>query len=201
MLSFKQHSKSRGITFVDIDETLMYTTATVRVVKDGKTIRELSNTDFNTYQLKPGESYDFGQFKDAKHFRETSKPNKKMFAKVNAILTNIERTNSDSEIHMLTARGAFDNHPEFFDTFRDHGLKIDDIGFIPTGDMGMKAADAKKHVMTKYLKTGKYSRIRLYDDAISNLDAFLSISEDFPDIQFTAYHVGHDGKARVYKGK
>ena len=52
--------KNLGLTIFDIDDTLFRTTAQIKVVKDGKFIRSLNNQEFNTYQLKTGESFDFG---------------------------------------------------------------------------------------------------------------------------------------------
>ena len=39
----------KGITFIDIDETIFHTFAKIKVFKDGKLKRELDNQEFNTY--------------------------------------------------------------------------------------------------------------------------------------------------------
>ena len=36
----------------------------------------MSNSEFNTYKLKPGQKFDFKEFKNAKKFRNESKPKK-----------------------------------------------------------------------------------------------------------------------------
>jgi hypothetical protein len=55
----------QGLTIFDIDDTLLHTTARIRVVKNGAVVRELTNQEFNTYTLAPGEEFDFGEFRSA----------------------------------------------------------------------------------------------------------------------------------------
>ena len=60
-----RHFIGKGtLTIFDIDETLFHTKAKVKVMKGGTLVRELDNQEFNTYKRKPGEEYDFGQFKN-----------------------------------------------------------------------------------------------------------------------------------------
>lgn len=48
----------------------------------GETVKKLTNQQYNTYELKPGESHDYTEFGSAKKFRETSSPNKKVIARL-----------------------------------------------------------------------------------------------------------------------
>ena len=77
-----------GLTVFDIDETLFQTKAKIKVMKDGKVVKTLTNFEFNSYKLQQGETYDFGQFKDAKFFAKTSTPIGRMIAKAKAIIKN-----------------------------------------------------------------------------------------------------------------
>ena len=54
-----------GITFIDIDETIFKTFATIKVLKHGQVIKKLTNQEFNTYELQDAESFDFGEFRNA----------------------------------------------------------------------------------------------------------------------------------------
>ena len=45
-----------GITFMDIDETILKTYARVKVVKDGKVIARLRNHEYLQYVPKEGET-------------------------------------------------------------------------------------------------------------------------------------------------
>jgi hypothetical protein len=48
-------TSAQGLTIFDIDDTLLHTTAKIRVVKNGQVVRELTNQQFNNYKLAPGE--------------------------------------------------------------------------------------------------------------------------------------------------
>ena len=52
-----------GLTIIDIDETLARTFAKI-LVKDketGEVLHELDNQEFNSYELKSGEEFEFGR--------------------------------------------------------------------------------------------------------------------------------------------
>src|SRR6056300_270898 len=189
MLNFKEYLEERagkGLTIFDIDETMFKTKAQVHVIKDGKVIKKLDNQEFNKYKLKRGEDFDFGEFTNAKIFNETSTPIAKMINKVKSIFRNAVR--SGSKVIIVTARPNFDNKELFLDTFRAQGIPIDDIYVERAGNLGKgPAADNKIVIFKKYLDTGEYKRIRLFDDAMSNLKALLSLKKEYPDVSFEAY--------------
>jgi len=169
----------KGITFIDIDETLFHTFAKILVLdeKTGRLIRELDNQEFNTYKLKPGEKYDFHEFKDAKMFRKTSIAIPKTIGRIKRMLQHIDRR--ESSIVFLTARGTFDNQQEFMKTFKEHGIPIEKlrVEFNPGGG---SIASFKKSTMLNYLKSGEYRRVRLIDDDMANLRAFLKLRDTLP---------------------
>jgi hypothetical protein len=172
-----------GITFVDIDETMFRTFAKVLVKKDGKVVKELDNQQFNSYNLKDGEEFDFKQFRDAELFRSTSIPIKSSVNRIKKMLHQIEKMDSKSKVIFLTARADFDDKKTFLDTFRDHGIKIDspNVYIERTGNMKTGTIDGnKKKVMMKYIKTGEYRRVRLIDDHLPNLKALKDIEDNLP---------------------
>lgn len=186
------------LTIFDIDETLFHTKAKVRVVKGGKVVRELDNQEFNTYQRKPGEEYDFGEFKSAKVFNQTSVPVVRMVEKAKAIVK--AKKNPHSRAIIVTARADFDDRDLFLKTFRDHGLPIDEMHVERAGNLGIdSSAEAKKVIFRKYLNTKNYVKTRLYDDAMSNLKAFLDLQKEYPNIQFEAWFVRPDGTIKRIK--
>jgi hypothetical protein len=194
MQTFKDYIRDAGLTIFDIDETLFSTTAKI-LVKDGQgvVVQSLSNQEFNTHKLKTGHEYDFKQFSDSNLFRKTSKPNHKVIHRINFILKAIEKAERDSKVIFLTVRAPFDDHGNFLQTFREHGVNIDKIDIITT------SGKPKNPVIEKYLDTGKYSRVRLYDDHIGWLDDFMSLSklDKYKNIQFTPYHI-INGKIKKY---
>ncbi len=192
---FKEFIGSGTLTIFDIDETLFHTKAKVRVMKGGKVVRELDNQEFNTYKRKDGETYDFGNFKNAEYFRKTSVPVVKMIEKAKAIVK--AKKNPHSRAIICTARADFDDKEEFLQTFRDHGLPIDQMHVERAGNLGIdSSAEAKKVVFRKYLNTKNYVKLRLYDDAMSNLHAFLDLKDEYPNIEFEAWFVKIDGSVK-----
>ena len=174
-----------GITFIDIDETVFRTFAKV-IVKDiasGKVKTELNNQEYNSYVLKTGEEFDYGQFRNAEMFRKTSIPIPQTVNRIKKMLASIHEKSLNSRIVFLTARADFDNKEEFLKTFEEHGIKMDKpqvyverAGNLKTGSI----AAAKKKIMLKYIKTGQYRRVRLLDDHLPNLRALKEIENELP---------------------
>lgn len=208
------HIYGYGITFIDIDETIFKTYAKVKVVKNGEVVRELTNQEFNDYKPKGGEEYDFGEFKDATTFIETSEPIISIITRVKQILKLISSKSEGSRIVFLTARSDFDNKEKFLNTFRKYGIDIDSSRMYVerTGNLkGGSVAEKKKKVVIEYLSKGKFRRVRLIDDNEENLIQFLSIknelnsdlinlvrknhslNENTDPIRFEAYKVDHSG--------
>ena len=190
--TYLEEQSGKGLTIFDIDETMFITKAKVKVVKDGKVIKKLDNQQFNTYKKKAGEEYDFGEFKNAEVFNKTSTPIARMINKVKAILKNATR--KGSKVIIVTARPNFDNKKLFLDTFRKQGIDIDKIYVERAGNLGSgPAAENKKIIFKKYLNQNIYKRIRLFDDAMSNLKIFLSLQKDYPDVSFEAFLAKENG--------
>jgi hypothetical protein len=200
MLSFKEYlteERGRGLSIFDIDETLFHTKALVNVIKDGKVIRSLDNQEFNTYKLQPGEKFDFHQFRSAEVFRKTSPPIGKMVGKLKAILRNA--TASGSKVIIVTARANFDNKDVFLDTFRAHGIDIDSAYVERAGNLELgSAAKNKRFTFHKYLRSGQYDRIRLFDDSVQNLNSFMALAKDYPNVKFEAWFVTKDGSTKKF---
>lgn len=199
MLSFRsfitEQTRGKGLTIFDIDETLFQTKALVKVIKDGKVVRSLDNQEYNTYKLKPGESYDYGEFKSAEVFQNTSIPIMKMIQKAKAIIKNA--TAAGSKVIIVTARADFDDKKKFLDTFRRYGIDIDKVYVERAGNLNLgSSAKNKRFIFHKYLRGGKYERVRFFDDAMSNITMFKAMQKRYPDVSFEAYHVKHDGSIR-----
>ena len=143
----------KGITFIDIDETLFHTFAKIFVKdeKTGRVIAKLNNQEFNTYKKKPGEVLDFHEFRDAKMFRKTSIPIPKTIKRIKRMLQHIDRR--ESSIVFLTARATFDNQQEFMKTFKDHGIPMDKLRVELAPASGIVVAKFKKSIMLNYLKS------------------------------------------------
>ena len=193
-LEITEESKS-GLTIFDIDDTLFHTTAAIGVLKDGKKIKTLTNQEFNTYSLAPGESFDFSEFKDANKFEKESQPIRPLIAKLKAILNNAKRVGSD--VIILTARANFNDKNPIIKKFASYGIDIkNDVHLYRAGNEPGDASPAenKARYIRRFLNTNKYSRVRLIDDSMSNLRKFLQLSKEFPEIEFEANLVTPEAK-------
>ena len=187
----------KGLTIFDIDETLFHTKAYVQVKKNGKVIKKLDNIAYTKYKLKKGEELDFGQFKNSKIFNTTSTPIANMINKARAIIKNA--TKAGSKVIFVTARADMDDKKLFIDTFKAQGIDMSKVYVERAGNLGIDTAKIKSTVFRQYLDTGKYKRVRLFDDAMVNLLALLALRDDYPDITFEAYKVTKKGTIKTIR--
>lgn len=199
----KSHKKEvRTLNVWDIDDTLGKTSARVSVMKDGKAIKVLDPGEFNHYKLKDGESFDFSQFRSGKIFRDTFKPINNVLDKAKDIVQN-QSENSHSII--LTARADFEDHKEFLQTFRDHGFPIDQVYVERAGNISKLNPKSPAHInkgviLRRYLKTGNWDRVRMWDDHPANLDMMYKVAAMYPNVEAVGYLVT-DGKVTKYTPK
>jgi len=184
-----------GLTIFDIDDTLFHTTAKIKVMKDGKEVRTLTNQEFNNYNLQPGEEFDFGEFRSAEKFAKESEPIKPMINTLKRILNRAANT----KVIMLTARADFDDKNKFLDTFTKYGIDMSQIHVHRAGNLpGDEPPAYKKAIwVRKYLNTGKYNRVNLIDDSMTNLKVFKDLKKEFPQVDFDAYFVKPEGSLVV----
>ena len=196
-IEFEKDSLDNTLFIFDIDDTLFKTNARV-FVKDpsGKVIDRLSNQDFNTHTLLPGQSYEFSEFENANMFDMTSRPIKAMLDMVKHLQKKIEGTGS--LITFITGRSDFDDKEKFLNVFRKRKIDIDKIHVHRVGnDRGPETLAVKKaKVTTMYLATGKYKTTEMYDDSKENLEEFKSLQSSFPDVSFSAFQVFHNGTSK-----
>jgi FMN phosphatase YigB (HAD superfamily) len=196
----EEEKKTGSLTIFDIDDTLFHTTAQIAVKKDGKVIRKLTNNEFNNYTLKAGEDFDFSEFRDAHKFYHESKPIQRMLAKAKAILANSVK-NPNSKVVIITARANFDDKDKFLATFRKYGFDIDKVRVERAGNIEGEFIPAFKKaiIIRNYLNTKQYSKVRLFDDSMSNLKEFLRLKTEFEDVTFEAFFANPDGSIRTIK--
>jgi predicted chitinase len=183
----------KKLVVFDIDDTLVYTQTKVHVIKDGATVNSLNSHDFTHYKLKPGESFDFGDFSNAKEFFDNSKPNIPM---MNQLKRDI---NTGNKVVMVTARSDFDDKELFLDTFRKFGVDIDKVHVYRAGNSKQGTTEErKKQIIDSLLNKDDYTKAIMYDDAKPNLHTFIELKKDHPKTRFYAWHVSLDGAASEY---
>ena len=214
MKNFKQYleeqaaDQRRGSLHVfDIDDTLFHTTARIHVKNAaGKTVKTLSNSEFNDHKLPRGHQYDFSEFRDAKRFQRTSKPIHPILNKMKAIHNHVVSV-PHSRVIMNTARADFDDKERFLDTFRQHGVPVDHqhkpihahrAGNEPGDDL---PAVKKNAVLRRYLDRHPYGSVHMYDDSRTNLHHFLKLRHEYPNTNFHAWHAQPNGTLKKYHGE
>lgn len=173
----------------DMDETLMRNDPKkIRVhVKDkeGKTVQSLTNQEFNTHKLDKdkGHSFDFGEFRSSERFSKAATPNKSMVKKLK------KQVRRGKPVHIVTARGSFDDQPKFAKHLRRHGIEIDPgkgkggrhvhvhrAGDMEGSDIGEKKVKIVKGLMKKHGTSGA----EMYDDAAKVHRAFKTSAKETP---------------------
>lgn len=174
----------------DMDETLFAhdpNKLRIHVLdKNGNHITSLTNQEFNSHELSPGQSYDFSDFRSASKLNQTAHPIRKMLAKMKAIHKN------GGKVEIVTARADFDDQPQFKNFMNKYGIDIDKIHVRRAGNLPGRPAENKRKVISDLIKQNGYKNVHLYDDSKENLAQFLSLKQDHPDVSFNAHHVNHD---------
>ena len=164
------------VIFIDIDDTLFFTQSCVLVMNSGMCVKELNNKEFNDYELKDGESFDFSQFKCTDTFTNTSVPNKRM---IDLLITLREEGN---EICLLTARGDFNNKQKLISYLNQHKIDVghyrdNKIHIIRCGNKPGQSHIRKLHKIRKFLKKRPdVTEIVMYDDHIKNLKEIMNLN-------------------------
>jgi len=190
---------SKGLTIFDVDDTMFVSKARVRVLnKKTKQVKSLTPKEYNDYKLKSGEEWDYGEFKSSKIFYQTATPIGKIIQKAKAIIKNATKTGS--RVIIVTARADMDDKDLFIKTFEAHGIPMKNVYVERAGNMSGKNSAANKSIIfKKYLKTGEYARVRLFDDHKENLDALLDLKREYPEVEMFAYLADKQGKIKRIK--
>jgi len=198
----KKHAKEgvdeavgeKKLVIFDIDDTLVTTNTRVGVVRNGKTVKTLDSHEFTLYKKQPGEEFDFGAFRDAEDFFKHAQP----------IAPMIEQLKNDiatgNKVVMVTARSDFNNKEIFLKTFEQWHIDMNKVHVYRAGnDQDPVPIDEKKARIIRRLLTGyPYNKAIMYDDSKPNLESFLKLHQEYPDIRFYAWHVDRSGHATEY---
>jgi len=197
--TFSQYIEE-SIHYFDVDKTLMNTDATRVHVLDnkGNRVRSLDPQEFNHHKLEPGQKYDFSEFKSADAFN-TAKPIRKMLAKLKAIHKN------GGKAEILTARSDFDDPEKFSNKWKSYGVDISKgkVHVRRAGNLDLPTPEAKAKIVSDAIKRDGHTEVHLYDDHKPNIDAFLKLKQQHPNVKFYGHHVvhGEDGSVKLHKYK
>ena len=174
----------------DLDDTLFESPhMRVHVIDPiGNRVRSLTTQEYTGYRLPEGHRFDFGEFRSSEAFSHQARPIRKMLAKLKAL-----KKNPKNKVEILTARSDLDDQPKFAHHMKRYGIDIDnDVHVRRAGNLPMKAEEAKAAIVNELIKQHGYKSVHLYDDSPDNLEKFLKLKKQNPDVTFNAHHVVHD---------
>ena len=156
-------TQSNKILLFDVDDTLIKSDVKVHVIKNGEVIKKLSSTEYNSYKLQPGESFDYSEFED-----EDILNNRSVFLKY---WDTLQREYKDgTHIGILTARS---NKDMFYRFFKSNCITIKNELVFAINDpklnlKGSTIEDRKAEVIKRLAKWG-YKTMVFFDDNEANL--------------------------------
>ena len=200
MLRFKEYISEAqvpkgSLTIFDIDDTLFTTTTKVLVKRGGNPVNALTPAEFNVYTLKDDEVFDFSQFRSAKAFADTARPIGNVFRIAKKL---INRLVPNKRIIIVTARSDLDDKKLFLATFKKYGFDTDKVHVYRAGNILKHGAEAKKDIIRDQINKGKYISVKMFDDAKANLDKFIELHREYPDMSFEAFLIHYDGRITRY---
>jgi len=181
------------LSFWDIDDTIFRTRARVNVMRGKRVVRALSNAEYNSYRLGPGETFDYGQFRNAAFFRATSE----------AISGSLERVKkqlraSNTMVVLLTARASFDSNRLFKDALLDHSLRVNapNLRLELSGNLKRGTVEERKaYIIRKFIGRFSPSVVSIYDDHAPNVNILDELAKEFTSIEFRK-HLVVNGRIR-----
>lgn len=194
MLSFSNflaEGLNRKLTIFDMDETLLaHDPKHLKVhVRDnqGKLLKSLTNQEFNKYKLKPGEHFDFKDFRSAKVLGQSAHPIKPMINRLN----QLKRRGFKTEI--VTARADLDDKHKVKKHLKRFGIDIKTTHLRRAGNIeGTSTGDRKRKVISDQIKKHKYNEVHLYDDDLGNHKHFAKLKQDHPGVKLVSHIVRHN---------
>jgi hypothetical protein len=195
----------RSLHLFDLDDTLITTTAKVRVCDDqGQALRFLTPAEFTDYRLASGESFDFREFSDVGILSRGI-----LVRYTRDIIEQLLIRGTRSCFGILTARGDKSLHAGFLiRLFRDlFGIRlqkglifaVSDARFNRHKDRiaiqgkavfsSLSVPERKALVVLEDLISRGFNDISFYDDSRENLAAFRHLAKEYPKVVFKAHFI------------
>lgn len=174
----------------DLDETLFVNDRSLLKIyvanSLGERINTLSHQEFSLYKLAPGEAYDFSEFTSSDIFCSTAKPIRPM---IDLMLYYRIMT---PHVEIVTARSDMDDQVKFSKHLAKYGIDVGKIHVRRAGNIGNYAPRTKKIIIGDLVVKNKFKVVHLYDDSQKNLDAFMTLRNDHPGVEFHAHRVHYE---------
>ena len=166
-------TESNKILMFDVDDTLIKSDVKVYVRKNGHISKKLNSEQYNSYHLKPGESFDYTEFRS-----EDILNNRSVFLKYWDTLQREYK--KGVHIGILTARADADMFYRFFKT-NGIDIKRELIFAISDPSMNLKGEtiEERKSEVIKRLARWGYDTIVFFDDNENNLKTAKSLEQKY----------------------
>jgi hypothetical protein len=152
----------KKLKIFDFDDTLVKSNSKVYVKKENGEIFPLSTQEYANYKLKPGEEFDFTEFKNVDINTEIIDKQFEFFK---------DAVQSNEDVVILTARAESDAVANYL----KNKFNID----IPVISSGM---ESKANWVEKQIKNG-YTDIFFMDDAIEHINNVNMLKFKYPNIR------------------
>jgi phosphoserine phosphatase len=138
----------------DFDDTLAQTACMIKVVQNGETVKQLTPSQYNSYILASGESFDYSDFEKIINptLLETFELAKQVYAENHAV-------------YVLTARGSKVKNA-IVDFMRDNGIETREVYCV--GDSKNAIEYEKRTVLMSIME--RYEKTYFYDDHAANIE-------------------------------
>ena len=172
----------KSLYVFDIDDTLFRTSARARVVNTKGQVKYLSSEELRDYEFSASEKICFAEFRDAKKFAEESQPIESM---IKIAQDCIKKTSEGSKTILLTARADLNCKTKFLKYLNASGLDTNNIYVERAGNFSnLKTSEAKKLIISNYLKSEQFKKAYLFDDSLENILSFVELSSWYSKIKF-----------------
>ena len=165
------NTSSDKIILFDLDDTIIHTTAMISVMKSGKCIKKLTNSEFNNYVLKSGEYFDFEEFSDYDILLQSE---------FTQYWNTLKREyNKGTHIGILTARENCNMIKKFF---LNNGICIKDELVMAINDpkLGLSGSiQERKSEAISILADAGYKLFIFFDDNESNLKSAKKLEKEY----------------------
>lgn len=164
-------TQSNRILLFDVDDTLIHTTAKISIIKNHKVVKRISNSEYNEYILKPGESFGYEEFNNP-----IILSNEKFTPYWDTLKREYKK---GTHIGILTAR---ENTDMIYTFFKNNGIVIKKDLVFAIGDpkLGLKGsiAERKSKVISDLVNYG-YRTFVFFDDNETNLKSAKELEHKF----------------------
>lgn len=164
--------KTKRCYCFDLDDTLIKTSAKIRVYRNGVYVKSLTPKEYNFYEQHPDDKLDFKDFLDGEMILNAKKHT--IWPVIKNVSNAIKENKSNSEIYVLTARDKTVKS-YIYEFLKQNGIKIKLENVITIGDNKgyINIADEKHKILTE-LKN-KYDEIIVFDDNPQTIELAASI--------------------------